>query len=52
MTIERNYTIRATIGRIMNAREILKHALLIREVIQQLSSRFQPKVSIIKVNLI
>jgi hypothetical protein len=43
--------IQAAIIRIMKASQTLKHALLMREVIQQLSSLFRPEISIIKVKL-
>ncbi|CAF4458617.1 unnamed protein product [Rotaria magnacalcarata] len=39
---------KAAIGRIMKAIKTSKHALLIQEVIEQLTPRFKPKISLIK----
>ncbi len=49
---ERQMIIQAGIIRIMECWQTLKHASLMQEAIQQLSSRFRPKIPVIKVNQI
>ncbi len=48
---KRKYIVQASIVRVMKARKLIKHTMLVQEVIKQCKTQFKPSISLIKTSI-